>query len=133
MGGRNHKQTRRSSLVAGRGGAAAASLLIGYVIVLLQLKLKPSAAFAPRTIAEVRRRSRRTASGAIGALQMKLKAKEEGSGNSPSSNLFVDRSCSGCGTCRSMCPGVFGSFGLRSIVQREPLDEVCRPFSTNNP
>jgi ferredoxin len=58
------------------------------------------------------------------AVNMKLRAKQEGPGNYAASNMYVDRSCAGCGTCRAMCPGVFGSLGLKTAVQREPKDEV---------
>lgn len=55
---------------------------------------------------------------------MKLRTKAEGPGNKAQANIYVDRSCMGCGTCRAMCPGVFGSLGLKSAVLREPKDEV---------
>lgn len=54
---------------------------------------------------------------------MRARAKEESLGNAVDANLYVDRSCSGCGTCRSICPGVFGALGLQSVVEREPLDK----------
>src|SRR6056297_887807 len=54
---------------------------------------------------------------------MRARAKEESLGNAVDANLYVDRSCSGCGTCRSICPGVFGDLGLQSVVEREPLDK----------
>ena len=59
-----------------------------------------------------------------GLAGMKLRTKAEGPGNNAQANIFVDRSCNGCGTCRAMCPGVFGSLGLKSAVLREPKDEV---------
>lgn len=58
-------------------------------------------------------------------LYMKLRHKEEVLGNNPQANIFVDRSCSNCGVCRSMCPGVFEPQGLRSMVTRDPIREVC--------
>lgn len=61
---------------------------------------------------------------AQGAVGMNLRSKVEGPGNHAGANLYVDRSCNGCGTCRAMCPGVFGSMGMKSAVQREPKDEV---------
>jgi ferredoxin/glyoxylase-like metal-dependent hydrolase (beta-lactamase superfamily II) len=55
---------------------------------------------------------------------MRARAKEEGPGNAEEANVYVDRSCAGCGTCRSLCPGVFGALGLRTVVERTPLDET---------
>ncbi len=55
---------------------------------------------------------------------MRARAKEEGPGNHQSANLYVDGSCAGCGTCRSLCPGVFGPLGLATAVVRAPLDEA---------
>jgi len=77
-----------------------------------------AAAFVPSQSPSARRGRGR------GALVMKLRAKQEGPGNNAAANLYVDRSCSGCGTCRAMCPGVFGSLGLKTAVQRAPKDEV---------
>lgn len=55
---------------------------------------------------------------------MRAPNKEEGPGNAEEANVYVDRSCTGCGTCRSLCPGVFGALGLRTVVERKPVDEI---------
>lgn len=56
-------------------------------------------------------------------MQARANPKEEGPGNHAGANIYIDRSCSGCGTCRSICPGVFGTMGMRTAIQRPPQNE----------
>ncbi len=123
-GGRHRRLEVERRRLRGLGHFHFFSILLLFLFHLLcVLLLAPggrvhAAAFVPSQSPSARRARGR------GALVMKLRAKQEGPGNNAAANLYVDRSCSGCGTCRAMCPGVFGSLGLKTGVQRAPKDEV---------